>query len=248
MWVRFLLEAQNMQKNRSKLYGGAVWVLSGIALACYASMGLSQESIPGVEELVHFVQGAEGWHIYVAAFLGIFFEGLYFIGSVIPGSSFVVLTAIVSQASGFHTFLGVILAIFIGWNIAGVANVLIAKTFSSAVLKNAKADTPAVDMPEVTWFPAFRANTEVAQITEGHSVSEVLLSSLRVKTLASIGAAFYTLAIPFFIDINTLNNEEGFTGLFVIALISAGVGVYKIYEYKKEPSTLVNDSVPKSEN
>ena len=64
---------------------------------------------------------------------------------------------------------------------------------------------------------------------------DVFFSSLRVKGLTCLGLIVYALVIPFIIDIDTLDNEEGFTGLFVIALVSIGVGVYKIYEYTKEP-------------
>lgn len=224
--------------NRSKLYGGIVWMLSAVALLTYGYFGLTNTNVPGVEEFVDFVSSAEGVWIYAAAFLAIFFEGLYFIGSFFPGSTFVLLIAIVAQAGGTLQFLGVILTVFIGWIFAGLVNIYGARFFSKTMLKDAQKLQDIEDNAGMTWFPAFRANTEVAQIAEGHPKREVFLSSLRVKAYASVGAAVYALIIPFIIDIQELNNEEGFWGLSVIAAISFGVGVYKVWEYRtnKQPA------------
>ena len=71
-----------MQQDRSVIYGSVVWILSGLALISYACIGLTQTNIPGVEQLVDFVQSAEGNYIFLAAFIAILIEGLYFIGSV----------------------------------------------------------------------------------------------------------------------------------------------------------------------
>lgn len=184
--------------------------------------------MPGVEELVNFINRAQGGYLYLGAFLAIFFEGLYFIGSFFPGSTLVLLIAIVAQAGGTTQFFTIIMTIFMGWLLAGVINILLAKYFSH-VLKLEKNQLQKLkDNAGVTWFPAFRANTEVAQITEGHSAAQVFLSSARVKLLASAGAAIYALIIPFFVDIQTLDNNEGFWSLGLVALITFGIGIYKI--------------------
>jgi len=120
-----------MPKNKTKLYGAFVWILAGIALLSYGILGLTQTNIPGVEQLVAFVNGAQGGYLYAAAFVAIFLEGLYFIGSFFPGSSLVLLIAIVAQAGGLQQFLLIIGTIFIGWVIAGIVNIFGAKYFSN---------------------------------------------------------------------------------------------------------------------
>tara|TARA_B100000508_G_scaffold140487_1_gene141716 strand:- start:2615 stop:3295 length:681 start_codon:yes stop_codon:yes gene_type:complete len=218
--------------TKHHLYGGIVWIISGSLLVTYGILGLTKQNIPGVEELVSFIQAAEGVYIYLAAFIAIFIEGLYFFGSFFPGSTFVLLIAILSQAGGPDTFLKVIGTIYIGWIMAGLVNMfgasLFAKKIQSVISDKIEDNTGA------TWFPAFRANTEVAQIIEGHSFWEVFRSSLRVKTIACIGAAVYSLVLPFIIDLTSMKNEEGFLGLSIIAAISFGVGIYKIRLHRQQ--------------
>ena len=91
-----------MKKN--KIYGGIVWLMSGFALLTYGILGLTQTNIPGVEELVSFVNSANGIYLYLAAFISIFLEGLYFIGSFFPGTSFIILISIVAQTGGYLQF------------------------------------------------------------------------------------------------------------------------------------------------
>jgi len=75
----------------------------------------------------------------------------------------------------------------------------------------------------------------VAQVTEGHSLRKVFISSTIIKFYASVGAAVYAILIPFIIDIQELENDQGFWGLAVIALINFVIGATKIYEYYKNP-------------
>jgi hypothetical protein len=218
-------------KNKSSFHSGLVWIASGTALIIYASIGLIGVAIPGVEELVDFVQGAQGWYIYPAVFLAIFIEGLYVVGSVFPGTSIVLLTAIIAQSGGWTTFFGVLLTILVGWNIAGIANVMLARICKLSG-ETGQTNNHQDEYPEITWFPAFRANTEVAEVVEGKSVTQVLLSSLRVKTLTTAALAIYAFFIPYLIDIDKLENDEGFIGLSLIALISIGVGVSKVLDQR----------------
>jgi hypothetical protein len=221
-----------MTQNKTKLYAGLVWILSGTALLIYGILGLTQTDMLGAEQLITFVNSADGIYLYLAAFISILLEGLYFIGSFFPGSSIVLLLAILAQTGGSLQFLLVIMTVFLGWTLAGVLNIFGATYFSHLFkIKTTTTDVIKQDA-EITWFPAFRSNSEVAQITEGHSMRKVFLSSTLIKLYASAGVAVYALVLPFIINIQELSNEEGFIGLGIIALINFVVGGMKIYEYK----------------
>tara|TARA_B100001989_G_C24546245_1_gene470988 strand:+ start:870 stop:1547 length:678 start_codon:yes stop_codon:yes gene_type:complete len=217
---------------KSKIYSGIVWIVAGIALATYAFLALTGYNLPGVENLVAFINSSTGNILYLAVFIAIFFEGMYVIGSVIPGTSFVLISTILAQTGGPFKFLSIIFTIYIGWLLAGVFNVVFAK-FLTSHLKVKESESKIEENAEVTWFPAFRANTEVSHITEGHKPGEVLWSSFKIKSYACLALIPYALIIPFFVDFGSMENEEGFRGLFAIALINIGVGVYKIYKSPK---------------
>ena len=222
--------------QKSKIYGGIVWLLSGVALLLYGIMGLTQSNVPGVEELVAFVNSANGFYLYLGAFISIFLEGLYFIGSFFPGTSFVLLISIVAQTGGTLQFLLIMGTIFVGWTLAGLTNIVLAKHFSGFIQKRPENNEKMENNAELTWFPAFRSNTEVAQITEGHSVRKVFLSSTKIKLFATVGAAVYAFIIPLFIDIQNMKNEDGFLGLAIIAGINFVIGGSKIYQELKKPT------------
>lgn len=181
-----------------------------------------------------FIHSAQGGWLYAAAFLSVFIEGLYIVGSFFPGSTLIILITIAAQVGGISQFAGVILAIYIGWLLAGVVNVFGAKYFKRVVHIDSQSLTKLVDNAGVTWFPAFRANTEVGQVAEGHPPLEVLRSTFRVKTYATLGAIVYTFLIPLFLNIESRTNKEGFLSLGIIAFISFAVGGYKLYQYRKE--------------
>ena len=219
---------------KNTLFSGLVWIFSGLALVSYGLWGLSNEEVPGVENLVNFINSASGNLLYVAAFLAIFFEGLYVVGSVIPGTTLVLLIAIVSQAGGWLNYLLIIVAIYLGWLLAGAVNIF-AADFLTKRLPRPKPDDAMNSFSEVTWFPAFRANTEVSQVIEGYDRNKVFWESFKIKTYASIGLSAYALVIPLLIDIGDMNNEEGFRSLAIIAVINFAVGCYKIYHHYKKP-------------
>lgn len=231
-----------MQKSGAKLHSGLVWIFSGCLLLAYGILGLTNTNVPGAEELVAFANSAEGNYLYLAAFVSVFIEGIYVLGSFFPGSSLVLLIAVISQAGGTGQFLGIIGTVYVGWLLAGLVNVFGAKYFFRTLHIDTNYLTKIEDNTELTWFPAFRANTEVAQIIEGHKISEVLLSSWRVKTYACVGAAAYALVIPFLIDIQNVSNKEGFLSLGIIAFINFNVGGYKIYQFKLEKIPNTNTS------
>ena len=215
--------------HTSRYYGALVWIVSGCALSTYGLLGLLGVGIPGVEELVGFLENADGIYIYIAAFLAIFLEGLYFFGNFFPGSTIILILTILSQAGGPLVFVGTIATIFFGWCTAGAVNIIMARTYQKKILGVAlQPQTTVSDNLFTTWFPAFRANYEVAQITEGGNPWRVFLSSVRVKFIVSLGMLAVTYLIPYIIDIKEVDNSEGFLSVAVIAGIFFVVGIYKL--------------------
>ena len=225
-----LQQSEKLHKNT--LYAGVVWIVSALSLTAYGIMGLFNATIPGAEEMVTFLSSIDGQYIYLGAFVTIFLEGLYFIGSFFPGGFLVVILVILSQLGGYSVFLITILIIFFGWSMAGAVNIFTTKLYRSQIIKLKDVEDYNIkDRVWTTWFPAFRANYEVAQTIEGGNPLKVFASSMRVKFYVTIAVAIITLIIPFFVDINNITNEEGFVILFVVAVISFVVGVIKIRHY-----------------
>jgi hypothetical protein len=212
---------------------GAVWILSGCFLLLYSSLGLLNISIPGVEDLVAFMQHTEGWYVYLAAFTAVFFEGLYIVGNFIPGTTFILLAAILAQAGGTLTFLGTILAIFVGWVLAGFINIFLTARLLNSCSDNVAKPSVVNDHFFTTWYPAFRANHEVSQVASGIPPLQAFFSSLRVKIFASGAAALGALILPFIIDIKKVSNDEGFMTVFTLAFICLTVGAWQIYQSSK---------------
>ncbi len=218
-------------------YSALVWILSAISLYIYCAMGFLNAKIPGVEELVKFLSSADEKHIYIAAFLSVFIEGLYFLGSFFPGTTLIIIISILSQVTGYAVFAGTIFTIFVGWSLAGLINIIVAKLYLKKIAKVGENHEYEVkDRIWTTWFPAFRANYEVAQITDGGNVLKVFLSSMRVKFLVMIAVGVGAMIVPFILDIHTLKNEEGFASVAAVATISLVVGIVKI---KKQPNKQV---------
>ena len=221
--------------------GGLVWIGSSCALITYATLGFLEFGIPGVEEIVRFIDSAVGPYIYVAAFLAILIEGLYIVGNLFPGSTFIILTAVLSQLVGITVFIGTIVAIFIGWCLAGAINIFVASRYHTIRHHEEHTTKIVKDNLAMTWFPSFRASYEVAQVSEGFSPVAVFISSVRVKFITSLVAGVGALSIPFFIDVSELSNDEGFASVLVIAAITMGVGVRKLYQAKTARKTMVGD-------
>lgn len=218
--------------DKSKLYAGIIWILSGLALLIYGILLYFNTSLPGMAELVHFLNTIDKRYIYVGAFASIFIEGLYFIGSFFPGASLVVVLAIVSQVGGFGVFATTILLIFIGWSLAGVVNIYVAQIYRKKILKLTHDDGYHIkDRVWTTWFPAFRASYEVAQVAEGGKPLKVFMSSLRVRFWASVFVGCLALIIPLFFDISKSTDREGYASILVVIIISVVVGVVKIRGY-----------------
>jgi len=204
-------------------YSRFVWIFSGISLLIYALLGIFNQNIPGVEELVSFISNIGSSYLLLAAFLTIFIEGLYIVGNFFPGASLVMFAALVSQAHGPLFFLQTIFVVFVGWSISGGFNVLFAKLFK----KEGVSEDPIPKNLLLTWFPSFRANYEVSQTLEGRSATEVFVSSIKIKALVSFLMIFFLLIYSYFIDINEIKNEEGFITALFVAAISLFVGFRK---------------------
>jgi hypothetical protein len=215
--------------KKSFNYTALVWIVSALSLYTYCAMGFLNARIPGVEELVGFLSTADEKHVYLAGFLSVFIEGLYFVGSFFPGTTLIIVISILSQITGYAVFAGTILMIFIGWCLAGLVNIVIAKMYHLKIAK--REEDVAFEVKDrlwTTWFPAFRANYEVAQISDGGNPIRVFISSVRVKFLVVLAIAGGALILPLFIDIHSVNNEEGFASVAVVATISLIVGIVKI--------------------
>jgi len=208
-------------ENRS---GGIVWIIAGIGLLTYATIGTLLQDIPGIEQLVAWLESLAGWWVLLAAFVAMFLEGLYFIGSFFPGTSIVVVLAVLTGGIDGGFFIALILTIFLAWCLAGVVNILLAERFRLAPNIEAVVE----DRPLETWFPAFRANHEVAQVIAGAHRWRVFLSSVRVKLFGCLVFVAYGVLVPLFVDVTTLSNDQGFSTLFVVAAIMIGVGWYQL--------------------
>lgn len=209
--------------NLHKEYSRLVWIFSGVSLLIYALLGLFNQNIPGVEELVSFISNISSSYLLLAAFLTILIEGLYIVGNFFPGASLVMFAALVSQVHGPLFFLQTIFVVFVGWSISGGFNVLFAKLFK----KEGVFEKPISENLLLTWFPSFRANYEVSQTFEGKPITEIFVSSIRIKALVSFLMIFFLLIYSYFIDINEIKNEEGFITALFVAAISLFIGFKK---------------------
>jgi hypothetical protein len=221
-----------MKIEKSQLYAGIIWIISALALVIYGILLSMNSQLPGMGELVKFLSEINKEYIYLAAFLSIFIEGLYFVGSFFPGASLVLIVAIISGAGGYIVFGMTLLMIFVGWSLAGMVNVYLAKIYRNKIAKLGHSEEYHVkDRIWTTWFPAFRSSYEVAQVMEGGRPMKVYLSSLRVRFWATLLVGGLALIIPFMLNINNLSDRESFLTIFVVASISLIVGTRKVRGY-----------------
>lgn len=219
-------------KDKSQLYAGIIWIISAITLMIYGFLLLSNSQIPGVAELVKFLSNIDEKYIYLSAFVSVFIEGLYFIGSFFPGASLVMIVTIVSGANGYITFLITLLLIFIGWSLAGLVNVYLAKIYRNNIIKIEHLDGYHIkDRIWTTWFPAFRSSYEVAQVIGGGHPIKVYISSLKVRFLATLFVGGLALIVPLIFDINKTSDNESLLTIYIVFTISLVVGIVKIKKY-----------------
>ena len=218
-------------ENKSLFYSGLVWLIAAAALFAYAIAGYMGLQVPGVEQLVFWLDQLQGSWILVAAFIAILIEGLYFFGSFLPGSTLVVVVAVLAQMQSWTMFVLTIVSIFLGWVASGILNILFATQMRKLAKQPVDENYVVQDKAWETWFPSFRANYEVSQVISGAPGWKVFWSSVRVKLWGSLGATFYVLLLPFFIDIKELDNSEGFIVMLLVALVMLVVGVWQVREY-----------------
>jgi hypothetical protein len=196
-------------------------------VAVYATIGILLEDIPGVQQLITWLDSFVGMWVLIAVFIAILIEGLYFVGSFFPGSSIVLVLAILTQSDSWLLFWLTIATIFIGWILASVINIYFAKKYRLG----ANDEFVVQDKMLITWLPAFRANYEVAQIVQGADPLRVFLSSARVKLF---GSAIVTLALVLLaegVDVTELSNEEGFATLYLSASVMASIGIWQLRKF-----------------
>jgi len=61
---------------------------------------------------------------------------------------------------------------------------------------------------------------------------KVFVSSVWVKLHVSLVMLGVTFALPYFLDVQKIENRDGFITLLVVALICATVGARKLYHYR----------------
>ncbi len=221
--------------EKNQLYAGIIWIISAVALGIYGIMLFFNSQIPGMGELVKSLSEIDKKYIYFAAFISVFIEGLYFIGSFFPGASLVIIIAIISGASGYGVFSITLLLIFIGWSLAGMVNIYLAKTYRKRIIKLQSSEEYQVkDRVWTTWFPAFRSSYEVAQVIEGGHPMKVYISSLRVRFWATLFVGALAMIVPLIFDINNSSDQESFATIIIVFLISLVVGIRKVRKYFRE--------------
>lgn len=218
--------------NKNDLYAGIVWIISGVVLSVYGVVSAFNTHIPGIENVINFLLDIETHYIYVGAFFAVLIEGLYIVGSFFPGASLIVIFAILAQTSGFFVFVTTITLVFVGWCVAGLLNIYGARIYLLKVLKQKKEATCLVDdRLLLTWFPAFRASHEVAQIIEGAPLSKVLVSSLRVRVFGVLLVVLLSLIVPVFLDLEEISRDESLFVLLIVIVVCFFVGVSKVRGY-----------------
>ncbi|NBD74118.1 hypothetical protein GVX82_03710 [Patescibacteria group bacterium] len=201
---------------------GVVWLVSAVSVALYALGGLLVPELPGLQQLIALIERAEALSVFATiAFVAGFLEGIYVLGNFFPGSTIVVLVAVLAGVGGVPVFLVTILSVFLGWSLAGGVNVLGARR----VAYTEGTSHPLPERVWLTWLPSFRASQEVARTVAGASVLDVLVTSTVIKFWTSCAMLGVTALLPFVIDITKLSNEEGFASLLVGAVLMAWIGV-----------------------
>lgn len=218
--------------EKSQLYAGIIWIISAFTLVIYEIIILLNYQIPGLGELMKFLSEIDSKYIYLTAFLSVFIEGLYFLGNFVPGASLVMIVAIIGSTSGYVVFLTTLVLIFIGWSLAGIINIYLAKIYRDKIIKlQHSEDYHIKDRVWTTWFPAFRASYEVAQVIEGGHPIKVYISSLRVRFWATLFVGGLALVVPLIFNISNSSNRDGLITISIVFCISFVVGYRKIRGY-----------------
>jgi hypothetical protein len=210
--------------DKAQLRSGLVWLLAGLGVTTYATIGIIYTDIPGLVQLIEWLNSFVGWWVLVAVFIAIVIEGLYFVGSFFPGSSIVLVLAIFSQSDSWLMFWFTIITIFVGWLCSSIINIVLAKKYRVVIDK----EFVVQDRMLLTWLPAFRANYEVSQIVQGADPLKVLWSSAKVKLF---GGSIVTLALIILsqsVNVTEISNDEGTATLYISAVVMISIGIWQI--------------------
>lgn len=230
--------------NESHKRAAFAWLFAAFALSVYASLVVSHTFVPGVADILLWLQHIDTRHIYVTALLAASVEGLYVVGAFFPGTSLIFLSALTAGLGGVHTLVVTSVAMYIGWLCAGVVNVAFAKRFvkngaTPSVLKISKR------LMLVTWYPAFRAAQEVAEVLDGTSPLSVFISSAYIKFLAVTCFFFGALLIPHVISVGEISNGDGVVTVFALAFCSFIVGMYYLFTISENVKESKREDVSK---
>lgn len=213
---------------------GIVWIVGGFASIAYAVYGVFFEA-PGVVQLANFLASAEGSFMLVAVFIAILIEGIYIFGAFFPGSSIVVLLAIIGLGFDLLFFVAIIFCVYVGWVFSSLVNVILADVFRHRLLPHFnKIDDrrPHFASNFVTWFPVFRANSEVARVISGSGWKTVFFQSVLFKLIVSMLMGLLLFFFGGLVDVNQIDNREGFLALFLVGVLSCGGGASKMWRVR----------------
>ncbi|PCI30456.1 hypothetical protein COB52_01535, partial [Candidatus Kaiserbacteria bacterium] len=181
-------------------YSGLVWIISGLIFLLYIVLIMAGQILPGAEKVVAYATSIPPSYLFGVAFLVIFFEGLYIVGTFFPGAGLILLLAALSGANGATFFLMTSFVLFLGWSLAGLVNIVLASLYYKNVLKGGHDDDIEVHgRAWATWLPSFRASYEVAQVVDGCNPVKVLTSSIRVKAIVCFVMALIVFVSTYFI-------------------------------------------------
>ena len=210
---------------RAERQAAWVWIIASIVMFSYSLLVLLAFDIPGMAQIIDIISSIQTSYIVAAAFVVIFIEGIYGIGSLFPGSSFTLLFASLAALESPATFALVVISIFLGWSSATVINILYAKRMYPTTITQSHQGRSHI---LYSWMPGFRANQEVADIARGISVYRVVYSTLVIKLIASIIVGGIAYMLPFIMDIETLSVTNGFVLSVIFAAITLGIGLFKL--------------------
>jgi hypothetical protein len=215
------LPQQDAHDTRSAL----TWYIAALGLATYGTLVLFETPVPGVADLFALLEGVDAVHIYLTAFVAILFEGVYVVGTFVPGTSIILLSALVSGIGGIDVLMVTTLVLYVGWLCAGLINIFVAKKLT----KTPSTHTPhssSLYMAVLTCYPSFRAAQEVAEVVRGVRWQSVFVRSAYIKAAALCCFFVGALIVPYVIPTDTISNEEGVFTVYALAVVCVGIGLY----------------------
>jgi hypothetical protein len=201
------------------------WYIAAFGLATYGTLVLFDTPMPGISDLFTFLQEIDTSQVYIAAFVGMFFEGVYILGAFIPGTSLIMLAALTAGLGGVWVLAITTVAIYLGWFCAGCVNIFLA-THVSRVPPRQDARTASLRTMILTCYPSFRATQEVAEIASGVPWQRVLLQSAYIKAVTLACFFVGALVVPYIVPLELITDREGVFTVYALAVVCVGIGLY----------------------